>query len=196
MFKENNFYQNSKEVKMPENLEENKNKEKILRIESIKTGSCQKANLVLVLLGQKPGIDLTVYVDTKKEIAEEEDKIKSLKLNYKKISQEEKGGRYVAEFILAKSEDILNELSKTDPSRDHEKFGSLMGYPMSAIKAFLEGNCFSVEEERELLKQHPEIALHDFRLSKDNNKEEIETLKRWNDLLKKEAPDLYSVLKQ
>jgi len=179
-----------------ESLAKNENLERISRIESIKTGSCQKANLVLVLLGQKPSIGLTVYVDTEQEIAEEEEKIKGLKLNYKKISQEEKRGRYVAEFILAKGEDILNELSEVDPSRDHKKFGSLMGYPMSAIKAFLEGNCLSIEEEKELLKQHPEIVLHDFRLSKDNNKEEIETLERWNDLLKKEAPDLYSGLKQ
>ena len=71
-----------------------------------------------------------------------------------------------------------------------------MGYPVSAIKAFLEGNCLSIEEEKELLKQYSEIVLHDFRWSKNNSKEEIEILKRWNDLLKKMVPDLYNELKQ
>lgn len=179
-----------------ENPAKNENLEKISTIENLKTGSYQKANLILVLLGHKPGLNLTVYADTEKQLAEEEEKIKSLKLNCKKISQEEKNGRYVAEFILAKNEEVINKLSEADPSQDHEKFGSLMGYPRSAVKAFLEGNCLAVEEERELLKQYPEIVLHDFRLSKDNHKEEIETLKLWNGLLEKVAPDLYNQLRQ
>lgn len=179
-----------------ENPTENENREKISKIESIRTGYQQKANLVLVLLGEKPGVDLTVYVDTEEEIIEEEKKLKSLGLNFKKMGQEKKGNRYVAEFIVAKDDDILSELSKVDPSRDHEKFGSLMGYPKSAIKAFLEGNSLSIEEEREILEKYPKIVLHDFRLSKDNNKEEIETLRRWNEVLEKKAPSLYSEVRQ
>ena len=179
-----------------ENLEKNKNQEKITKIERLKTGSEQKAGLVLVLFGEKPGINLTIYTDTEEEIMEEEEKIKSLGLKFKKINQEEKGKRYNAKFIITKDENVLDELSEINSSKDHEKFGSLMGYPLSAIKAFTEGNCLSIEEERELLKQNPGIVFHNFRLSKDRNTEEIEILKHWNNLLKREAPDLYDELRQ
>ena len=69
-----------------------------------------------------------------------------------------------------------------------------MGYPESAIKAFLEGTCLSIEAERELLGKYPEIVFNDFRLSRDNNKEELEIVKRWNNLVEKEAPNIYSEL--
>ncbi len=194
MFKENNFYLNGAEVKTPENLEENKNKEKIIKIESLKTGSQQKAELILMLLGEKPGIDLSLFADSENEIDEDEEKIKSLDLKYKKVNQEKRGQRYMAEFLISQNQDTLNELAEADPSKDHYKYGALMGYPKSAIKAFLEGTCLSMEDERELLSKYPEIVFNDFRLSKDNNKEELELVKRWNSLVKKEAPDVYSEL--
>lgn len=195
MFKDSNFYQSSEEVEAPETLEENKNKERIIKIESLKTGSQQKAGLILVVLGEKPGINLSVFTETEIEINEEEEKIKSLDLKYKKVSQKKNGDRYMAEFLISKEEDILKELTETSPAKDHYKFGTLMGYPESAIKAFLEGTCLSIEDERELLSKYPEIVFNDFRLSKDNNKEEVEIVRRWNNLVEKESPDVYNELK-
>lgn len=195
MFKDSNFYQSSEEVETPETLEENKNKERIIKIESLKTGSQQKAGLILVVLGEKPGINLSVFTETEIEINEEEEKIKSLDLKYKKVNQEKMGDRYMAEFLISQNEDTLNELAEVDPSKDHYKYGALMGYPESAIKAFLEGTCLSIEDERELLSKYPEIVFNDFRLSKDNSKEEMEIIRRWNKLVEKEAPDVYNELK-
>jgi len=148
-----------------------------------------------VLLGEKPGVDLSLFADTENEIDEDEEKIKSLNLKYKKISQEKKGKRYVAEFLISQDENILDDLVQADPSKEHYKFGSLMGYPESAIKAFLEETCLSIEDEKELLSNYPEIVFYGFRLSKDHNKEELETIKHWNSLIEKEAPNIYNELK-
>lgn len=194
MFKEKNFYQNKKNLETQKNLE-NKNKEKISKIESLRTGPQQKAELILVLLGEKPGICLSLFTENESEIDDDEEKIKNLDLKYKKVSQEKKGERYMAEFLVSKNEDTLNELAEADPSKDHYRFGALMGYPESAIKAFLEGTCLSIEEERELLSKYPEIVFNDFRLSRDNNKEELELVKRWNGLVEKESPEVYNKLK-
>lgn len=194
MFKENNFYQTNKNPETQENLE-NKNKEKISKIESLRTGPQQKAELILVLLGEKPGICLSLFTETESEIDDDEEKIKNLDLKYKKVSQGKKGERYMAEFLVSKNEDTLNELAEADPSKDHYKFGALMGYPESAIKAFLEDTCLSIEDERELLGKYPEIVFNDFRLSKGNTEEELEIVKRWNNLVEKEAPDVYDKLK-
>ena len=122
MFKKNNFYLNNVEIKTSENLEENKNKEKILKIDSLKTGPKQKAELILVLLGERPAIELSLFTDNEIEIDEDEEKIKSLDLKYKKVNQEKRGKRYMAEFLISQNEDTLNELAGTDPSKDHYEY--------------------------------------------------------------------------
>ncbi|MFZ4632465.1 MAG: hypothetical protein ACOYL8_04705 [Patescibacteria group bacterium] len=170
-------------------------KDKILKVETLKTGPQQKAELILVLLGEKPGIGLSLFVDKENEIDEDEEKIRSLNLKYKKVKQEKRGKRYMAEFLISQSEDTLNELTESDPSKDHYRYGSLMGYPESAIKAFLEGTCLNIDDERELLSKYPEIVFNDFRLSRDHNKEELELVRRWNNLVEKEAPNIYNELK-
>jgi hypothetical protein len=169
----------------------NENQEKIAMIESLKTGFEQKAGLVLVLLGEKPALSLTVFTDTPEEARTEEEKINNIGLRSRKISQQEKNGKYVIKFLIAGNENNLNALAEIDPSVDHTKFGALMGYPSTAIKAFSEGELMNIDEERELLDKYPEIVFHNFRLSKDGQEEEIKTLKRWNDIIKKAAPNIY-----
>ncbi|MFA5000026.1 MAG: hypothetical protein WC545_01550 [Patescibacteria group bacterium] len=183
------FPKNLEKIKVPEN------QEKIALIETLKTGAEQKANLILVLLGEKPGLALTLFADTPEEISADEEKIKNLGLKYQKVSQEKKGKRYSSKFLISKNQETLDALTEVDPAKNHEKYGALMGYPDSAIKAFLTGDSLSSEEERKMLSQYPEIVFRNFRLSKDSAAEEIELLKHQNNLIKNTAPNIYNELK-
>jgi hypothetical protein len=175
-----------------ENLEKNnENQKRIAMIERLKTGFEQKAGLVLVLLGEKPALSLAIFVDTPEEAQIEEEKINNIGLKSRKTSQQEKNGKYIIKFLIARNDNNLNELAEADPSVDHAKFGGLMGYPSTAVEAFSEGKLMDIDEERELLGKYPEIVFHNFRLSQDGQEEEIETLKRWNSIIKKAAPNIY-----
>lgn len=183
MFEKTNF-------KNPEKIDENR--EKIEIIEGLKIGFEQKAELILVLLGEKPAFKLTVFANTPEEVSAEEDKIRSIGLRFRKINQQEKNGKYVVQFLIAAEEDNLNKLTEVDPSVNHAEFGTLMGYPSSAVKAFLEGELIDIDEEIELLGKYPEIVFHNFRLSKGGQEKEIEILKHWNNIIKTASPNIYS----
>jgi len=172
-----------------------RNNERIEKIKSLKTGFQQIAELILVLLGEKPATDLTIFTDTQEEISGEEEKLKDIGLKFKKKNQHEKNGRFVAEFSVAGENNNLNELLKIDPSVDHEKFGLLMGFPPSAVKAFLDKKLMSMEDERKILEENPSIVFSNFRLSQANGQAEIETLRRWSNEIKEAAPDIYQKLK-
>jgi hypothetical protein len=170
-------------------------REQIEKIKSLKTGFQQIAELILVLLGEKPATDLTVFTDTQEEVSEEEEKLKNIGLKFKKKSQNKKNGRFVAEFSIASEDNNLDELLKAAPSVDHEKFGLLMGFPPSAVKAFLDKKLMSSDEERKLFKENSDIVFSNFRLSQKDGQVEIETLRRWSNRIKEVAPDIYKKLK-
>ena len=149
----------------------------------------------MVLLGEKPATDLTIFTDTQEEMLEEEENLKDIGLKFKKIGQHEKNGRIVAKFSIANEKNDLNELLNTDPLVDHEKFGLLMGFPPSAVKAFLDKKLMSMEDERKILEENPDIVFSNFRLSQDNGQAEIETLRRWSNAIKEATPDIYQKLK-
>lgn len=86
----------------------------------------------------------------------------------------------------AKDEMLLERLVRADPSRDHTKYGRLMGYPETAIQAF--------NGELERLACFPDETIPPslrIVLSKQHYKEELELLKHWNDSIRKTAPFLY-----
>jgi len=186
---------NHQEIFRAEERSGERSKERIEIIKSLRTGFMQKANLILVLLKEKPATDLTIFVKTAEELSEEEEKIKRIGLKFEKIKQQEKNGRQVVEYSVASDENNLSELLGVDPSADHEKYGLLMGYPPSAVKAFMDGELIDPDAERKILAENSDIVFSNFRLSKSNNRAELEVLRRWSRRIEEEALDIYEMLK-
>ncbi|SRR6056297_141489 len=170
-------------------FEEKLKQERIKKIEELDIGARPKAEMMLVLLGEKPAMELGVYSwNSDPEEIERALEDSGLSCARKETKEGENGPKSV--LVVTREEDELEELLNLDPSQDHEEYGRLMGYPESAIKAFKDKK-FQLEEEN-----YPdeEGVIFDFKLSRDNWREEWELLKRWSQIIKEYSPQTFEGL--
>lgn len=173
-----------------ESLNEEKRKEMIKSIENLKIGSKPKANIILIFLGLKPATELEIssHNDSAEKVI---NVIENIGLKVKIKSKFKRKDKDIVLLSVADNQENLDRLEQIDPSKNHEEYGRLMGYPETAIDAFL-------HKEKRL---DPENYLENDELiffiamSKENWEEEIKTLKKWSDAIKEQAPDLYVELK-
>ncbi|MFA6295099.1 MAG: hypothetical protein WC666_01605, partial [Candidatus Paceibacterota bacterium] len=103
-------------------------------IESINAGSEQRAQLVLVILDLKPAAEFSIFGwnDTPEIV---ETAFKNAELPFLR-RQNNKSGKTVAEYAVSKDPEIMAKLCnclKLDPYQ----YGLWMGYPETAIRAFI-----------------------------------------------------------
>lgn len=157
--------------------------------------STEKMNIFLVLAGLKPTgqvnsshmehIPGTNQYISKPDDAEEIKKFLSeLGLEYEMIFDE-----YFTGAHISLSKDLLNKQihKRYDPAHEkefHKESGLLYGFPSTAVEAFVNGETLSPEVQQQLFKEQGiDPSLDWFFLSKDNYKEEIKTIKKWQDIL-------------
>jgi Mg/Co/Ni transporter MgtE len=179
-FEQNNFVSRNKEIQ----------KEMIRSIESLSIGSIQRANIILVYLGLKPATEIDIY--THNDSAEKViSAIEAIGLKTKIKREFKQKDKDVIRISVASNQENLEKLEKVDPSKDHEEYGRLMGYPETAIGAFL-------NKEKKLEYNHyldDEDLVFFITMSKEDHGEEVKTLKKWSNAIKEHAPDLYIKLK-
>ena len=142
--------------------------------------------MLLVYLGEKPATELELYTWNEKPESIVS-KMQSLKLFYKEKVIENK--EMTRAYFIAKSEEIADLLSKTDPSKDHEQYGRLMGYPETAIQSYLKNNT-TTEDLPEWIKKNPLAPA----LSKDNYLAEFKVFENWMNIIKEKSPTVYNEL--
>ena len=90
---------------------------------------------------------------------------------------------------MAHDQATLDRLLKAQADQDHQEYGELMGFPKTAIEAF---------QNRELRFKNASDADRDvifgMTLSRDHWQEELALLRRWSQLVKRYAPNLYDVI--
>lgn len=97
-------------------------------------------------------------------------------------------------FFISKNkslaEEVKNLLNKdlSVNKESHKRFGELMGFPQTAIDAFISGKKMSFEDQENIMGFRE--LFFNFRLSQDHYKEEIEYLKKCNKVLIEQAPYL------
>ena len=165
-------------------------KERVKEIENIHHGAIPRAEIILVLLGQKPATELDIF-----KWNDPPDKImnvlKSVGLSTAKLENiEALNENWLARIVIAKKQEDLAKIEKLDPKKDHAEFGKMMGYPESAIAAFGKKEKILPNENYPSMKG----IIFDFKLSKDNWQEEINVLKRWSRVIELVAPDIYKEL--
>lgn len=177
-------------LERPQQLtEEEKKREKVKNLESLNIGPAQKAAIILVALRLKPAAELDLFKgNDKPELVVKILEDAGLLTARKDLPPKAKT---VLRLAIACDEEILEKLEKTDPAKDHEEFGNLMGYPKTAVDAFLN------KEKRLPRDAYPadREVIFQIILSKDHWQEELEILRKWSGAIKEYAPDLYAQLK-
>ncbi len=152
-----------------------------------------KAELVLVLLGAKPAADLDIRF---KDSDPKQILLLLKKYGLKAVSVKPKDAvrdQLKVQVILAVSKKIslvktLAKLLAKDVlnKNDHKIFGKLMGFPETAIKAFVNRLVLS-DDKRPKMRGIP----LEFAMSRDHWADEFLVMKNWANLLKKNTPTIY-----
>ncbi|MDO8667498.1 MAG: hypothetical protein Q7K35_00160 [bacterium] len=159
--------------------------EKVKILEKLNIGSVGQAIIMLVALDLKPATELDLYNNNDNE---EVVKDALTKVGLKFANKDVKGRKnVVARLAIARDRETLDRLLEVSGKKDHEAYGRLMGYPETAVQAFIAKDLLTHEE------QPPEMADNIFpmKLSKEHWREELENLRIWNEAIKKYAPDTY-----
>lgn len=164
--------------------------EKAELIEKLNIGLDQKAQIILVALGLKPGTNLSLYEKNDNEILVKDVLAKAgLKTASKEIKKDGIPTKIIAIISVARDQETLDQLLKLYPNKDHEAYGRLMGYPETAIKA---------HSNKELLLDINFPGIQDnifpMKFSKAHWQEEMEYLRVWNETIKNYAPATYKKL--
>ncbi len=164
--------------------------EHITTIERIPAGVVPRAETILILLKEKPATEVDLRTIIAAEVIAKLQKT-GLFVEELKNQDDEASGDFVRVGI-SWSKELLDELKQTHATKDHRRYGELMGYPSSAIDAFLGENGserLSIEEQEQLTKNLPHLLTH-FVFSKNNSQEELLTLKKWLASVVQNAPGL------
>lgn len=166
----------------PENSRESLQRS-IKSIESINTGVEQRAQIVLVILGLKPATDLSLFAwnSTPEEV---ESILRNTNLCYAKreLKRQEKT---TAEYAIAQDEATLQRLLRSAPNKEHEDYGLLMGYPKTAVEAFMRNEVYDGPVPKDI-----EDSVFKLRFSRDHFTEEFEVVRKWNEAIAQYAPEL------
>lgn len=186
MFENPNYENNQEDLERKINL-----------LKNIKCGIDPRANMVLVLLGLKPATILDLFT-WNEDVDSVKNKITEVGLFYDDIENPPfLNKKRTAKLTVGSTKELATKaaIGFRNPKDNHEKLGEYMGYPKTAIEAFLGktkryDEYFGDDQEIFDSKEIP-MGIFGFALSKDNYKEEIKVAEEWVHALKKAAPDLY-----
>lgn len=172
-----------------------KHREDIARIEQLKIGDdgLQRAQIILVLLGEQPAVDIFLYPEN----TSPEEVIPVLEQAGLYVRRQEdvnqRGWRATVLFI-SRTPKLADDLMLAHPSgqwrTEHEAYARLMGFPQTAIDAFL-GRIPRLPEEERSATYTVDLIMN-FIHSKDHWEEELEFLRKRTELIKQYAPNLYA----
>jgi hypothetical protein len=187
---------------MPESFEKNINQEekidelldsKLKLIESIGCGLGPKSMMALIVLGLKPATTLDLF-KWNEDVESIKSKIGRAGLFFDDIYPPPfKNKERTANLAVACSQEIATDTAIffRDPENHSQELGTYMGYPQTAIDAFM-GKTKLLEDSEEVLKDKEwNRGIIGFAMSKDNSIEEIKVMEKWWEALKEKTPDLY-----
>ena len=101
------------------------------------------------------------------------------------------------QILCARNAEDLRELERLDGAEGvAREFGVMMGYPQTAVEAFMTPEMVSPDEYREIMKRNEELyGFLDFRPSRTHLKEELAFVRRRKELIEKNCPRLYAQIR-
>ena len=197
----------------PQESAENILKRNIESVENSKIDTISKLELILLLLGKKQGVHFGDFKivesekDTERTIEEFTDEMQEyLKLlkeinAYYVLGKELRfeGGMVGFSVLAAKDKKILERFVQADKEDDDKTFGSILGYPPTAIETYNTDKKFDPHEELspedlEKLEAEGIMPFLLFMPSREHWLEELEWARENRRLIKENAPKLYQEL--
>jgi hypothetical protein len=176
----------------------------------------EKVELLLVLGGFKKAneqyFESEEWYDGQPQKMNDEEKIKSYEklleeigLIFEKKRDITKGNRAYIEdnyefvrniervkYIFAKKKEDIEKYKKAGEEGSDELFGEVYGFPETAIKAFGRPNgLIKYNELPEDIRNDEAYAFYTFEMSRENFREEFETMKKWAEFVKQNSPKIY-----
>jgi len=205
------------EAKKEERPEE-KEKREIELMEKSPLALQDKIDLVLVYLKEKPAAWLgngVRFYKTEKE-KERQNKLKRLdrkgeetrkvlenlslpSYSFKYESEEEKTILVSYDFLVGRDLEKLNRLKEAWQSGITKDLGLALGYPESAVEGFINGQVLDREKDfkrlpkkdKKELKKEGVLKFLNFGLSKNNWREELELVRRYQRVIQEKSPRIY-----
>ncbi len=146
-----------------------------------------QAEMLQLINGLRPVAEFTVQIDVEEALGVKDE---LRRMGFAVVESEIRN--HLAHYFVSKDIQLAQETADkfNSPQLDHKRLGQLMGFPETAVDAYVDGDdaLLSSEEQKELLG-----FLNIFfpmRLSKAHYKEEIEYLKKSYRLILEQAPYL------
>lgn len=96
------------------------------------------------------------------------------------------------QYIFAKQKEDIDKYKRAGQGKSDELFGEVYGFPQTAIKAFNQLNgLIKYSELPKDIRDDEAYAFYTFEMSRDNFREEFETIKRWAEFVKRNSPKIY-----
>jgi hypothetical protein len=164
-------------------------RERINKINELKIGNAQKADIILVVLGFKPATELSLYENNDSE-STVINALEQAGLKFEPKDPSEYSKNVISEFKIALDSTLLDRLTHVSAKKDHTEYGRLMGYPESAVQAFGKKDALLDEQD------YPDMTgiILPLKLSKENWEDELKYLRKGSEAIKKYTPELYDEL--
>lgn len=182
---------------------ENREQDLIKKLESfyfLPTGSI--VDIICVYKKIKPATIVDIFHDPDypeeyfhQDVASVAETLKSLGLPYsiETVSVDEEFEE--AHIIIAQNKEKLEKVKAASVNAEKgwdRSIGEALGYPQTAIEAFINGTTTKPSELPEEVRDSDHIKFLGFLLSRDHWQEELEEVRKRADMVRQTAPDLYN----
>lgn len=163
-------------------------REKICAIDGLSIGAYPRAMCTLVALEMKPATEVDIFSwNDPPEKVRAVLEAAGLKVAEKLVDTKKNNVR----LIIAQDEAVLIEMKGLSAEHDHRRYGELMGFSATMIDAFERKQGRLPDKERP---QESAAQIFEVKLSKDGLADEMEVLRRWEQGIKRYAPETYKEL--
>ncbi|MEI7765117.1 MAG: hypothetical protein WCI93_00860 [bacterium] len=181
------------------NLINNIENKKIENLEQLPCADESKVELLLASQGLKKATDFTFFEFekvTEEVLKKTEEVFKEFGLFYIKNTRELTEIQRWKEYIIGKNKEEVLLFQKLwnqddDFGEEAKKKGELLGFPKTAIDAYIKKETISRFDFPEEIKNKDFLAFGNIAFSKDNYKEELKTIEVWAEAIKRMDKDLY-----
>ncbi len=156
------------------------------------------AELVLVILGEQPATDVRYFFEDEEAVEHFISLLSSTGVIAEVIKKKEAAGKVGVFLIAARTEENLEKMKRffdEEGALSYKEgaliYGELMGYPDTAINAFINEENRQDREEYEKRHKFPGRRFANFVYSKDHADEEHEVFLRRQRLIREYAPQLF-----
>ena len=173
-----------------------------------KVSNVDLSELCFVIIGEQPATDKTFYFDDEQGLDNFVSLVKETGIIVEVAEKAELNNKVGARFLFGKTQESLDKLREVlaigdsgDYKKYHREYGKLMGFPDTAISAFMEdserfdGDVKKSEEIKEIRAKHadlPQKLYGNFVFSKNHFAEEYEAFLKRNENLRGYAPQLFT----